>query len=66
MKITRNLVGVEACKSREEAEYAMIRTERAARRELTVVRSITRVEEDCWVSMLAMQTRNGFVLLESS
>lgn len=44
MKRMRSLVVVEACRTRREVAYAVMRTERAAERERMVVRSITRVE----------------------
>ena len=46
MKRIRILVVVEAWRTRNETAYAMMSTERAARRETTVVRSITSVEGD--------------------
>ena len=49
MKSMRSLVLVEAWRTRTETAYAVMRTERAARRERTVVRSITSVEGDDWV-----------------
>lgn len=51
MKRMRSLVGVKPWRTRREAAYAVMRTERAAKRERTVVRSITRVEGEDWVSM---------------
>ena len=53
MKRTRSLVVVDAWRTRRETVYAMMSTERAARRETTVVWSITSVEGDC-VSILAI------------
>ena len=53
MKRMRSLVVVAAWRTRREAAYAMMRTERAADKERTVVRSITGVEEGDWVSMSA-------------
>ena len=44
MKRMRILVVVEVCRTRIEAAYAMTSTARAAERDKTVVRSITRVE----------------------
>lgn len=44
MKRMRSLVVVEACRTRREMAYAVMRTARAAERERMVVRSITRVE----------------------
>lgn len=53
MKRTRSLVVVEVWRTRRETAYAMTRTERAAKRERTVVRSITKVEGLDRVSMSA-------------
>ena len=44
MKRMRSLVVVEACRTRIETAYAVMSTARAAEREKTVVRSITRVD----------------------
>ena len=51
MKRMRSLVVVEAWRTRREVAYAVMRTERAAKRERTVVRSIIRVEGGNWVSI---------------
>ena len=47
----RSLVVIEVGRTRRETAYAVMRTERAAKSERTVVRSIIRVEEGDWVSM---------------
>ena len=44
IKRMRSLVVVEAWRTRRDTAYAVTRTERAARRENTVVRSITSVD----------------------
>lgn len=44
MKRIRSLVVVEVCRTRIEAAYAVTSRARAADRDKTVVRSITRVE----------------------
>ena len=53
MKKMRSLVGVEIWRTRRDAAYAVMRTQRVAKRERMVVRSITRVEGAEWVSISA-------------
>lgn len=53
MKRMRSFVVVEVWRTRREAAYAMMRTNRAAKSERTVVRSMTKVEGEDWVSISA-------------